>query len=63
MVRIWVGIIEAVKKDVLFCADCLAERRQERAESDAWELEGEDWRESFNPDDPNGEEWKENPES
>lgn len=56
--RIWVGIIDAVKEDHLLCFDCLAERRRESEESSSWEVEGEDWKGTFNPDDENGEEWK-----
>jgi hypothetical protein len=58
LARIWVGVIKAEKAERLMCFECLAERRREAEEHQSWEREGESWRPDYNPDNPNGEEWK-----
>jgi hypothetical protein len=57
-ISVWVGVIEAKKEDLPHCFECILDLRAEKEERSSWEVEGEGWKEEYNPDDENGEEWK-----
>lgn len=52
---VWEGVISARRVSRLFCLSCLSDLRQEQEERKSWEYEGENWKEGFDPDTPEGE--------